>query len=223
MAEQRTIRIKGTGRAKAVPNSIVLNLSLLAAHKDYTETMSIGARQLEELQKCVESVGFEKDNLKTKHFSVDAKYEQEERREKGRTVYHDIFIGYECKHKLQLSFDKDLDKLRKVMETIGKCTSLPKISIEFTVKDADAMRDEVLRSAAEDAHRKAKILCAASGIKLGKLLYIDYSWDEIEISHSLSLHEDCVCYGLPSGGAGYDFSPDDVEAEDTVGFLWEIE
>ena len=222
MSEQRTIRIKGTGKAKAAPDSIVLNLSLLAAHEDYTETMSIGAQQLEELQKCVESVGVEKDNLKTKQFSVDAKYEQEERREKGRTVYHDIFIGYECQHNLQLSFDKDLGILRKVMEAISKCTSLPKISIEFTVKDAESMRDEVLRSAAEDAHRKAKILCAASGIKLGILLHIDYSWDEIEITHSLFLRENC-CHGGLSGGRRYDFSPDDVEAEDTVGFLWEIE
>ena len=83
----------------------------------------------------------------------------------------------------------------------------------------DAFNDEILRSAARDARRKARILCSASKVKLGKLLDINYSWNELTVRHEQVLCAECQT----AEKAAFDFQPEELKASDTVDFLWEIE
>lgn len=115
----------------------------------------------------------------------------------------------------------DSERLAEVMSAIGDCLSKPEISIAFTVKDTQKVRDMVLQSAAEEARRKAEILCKASGVELGDLLRIEYSWIELRVEKFLDMDWMCA-EGCQAPGAAYDFHPEDVEAGDTVDFLWEI-
>ncbi len=220
MGNPRTIHIKGTGTASAVPDYVTITMELQAQHREYVQAMRIGAQQVEMLREAATEAGFMAENLKTAYFSVDAEYESEEQEENGRTRYHRVFVGYVCKHTLKLSFDLDSERMEKAMTAIGDCLSKPEVSIAFTVKNKQAMRDQVLESAAQDARRKADILCKASGVTLGDLLRVEYSWGEINISHSLDLKMDCCALGEAS--PSYDFHPDDIEAGDTVDFYWEI-
>lgn len=221
MSNMRTIHIKGTGTASAVPDFVVITLELRAQHMEYANAMRIGAQQVEMLREAASEAGFVAEDLKTTDFSVDAEYENEEHEENGRTRYHRVFTGYVCKHSLKLSFDMDNERIEKAMTAIGGCLSKPEVSIAFTVKDKLAMRDKVLESAAQDARRKAEILCKASGIALGDLIRIEYSWGEINITHSLDLKMD-ACMSMAEAAPSYDFHPDDIEAGDTVDFYWEI-
>ena len=61
----------------------------------------------------------------------------------------------------------------------------------------------------------------ASGVKLGKLIDIDYSRDEVVVRHEVAFPSQAVL-GC-STDTNFDFQPDDVRASDTVDFLWEIE
>lgn len=221
MTNPRTIHIKGIGSATAAPDYVVITMELQAKHMEYANAMRIGAQQVEMLREAVKEVGFSAEDLKTTNFNVDTEYENEEQEENGRTRYRRIFTGYDCRHSLKLSFDFDNERLEKAVTAIGDCLSKPEVSIAFTLKDKQAMRDQILESAAQDAHRKAEILCKASGVALGDLLRIEYSWDEINITHSLDMDLPCgggACDAAPS----YDFQPDDIEAGDTVDFYWEI-
>ena len=174
------------------------------------------------LREAVEEVCFSADDLKTVSFAVDSEYENEEYNDSGRTTYRRVFAGYKCRHTLRLSFDMDNERLTETMTAIGRCLSKPEISIAFTVKDNQKVRDMILRSAAEDARRKAEILCKASGVELGDLLSIEYSWNELHIEHSLDMDLMCGEGDKLSAVPSYDFHPVDIEAGDTVDFLWEI-
>ena len=211
MSNTRTIHIKGTGTASAAPDFVVITLELRAQHMEYANAMRIGAQ-----------AGFVAEDLKTTDFSVDAEYENEEHEENGRTRYHRVFMGYVCKHSLKLSFDMDNERIEKAITAIGGCLSKPEVSIAFTVKDKLAMRDKVLESAAQDARRKAEILCKASGVTLGDLIRIEYSWGEIHIDHSLDFETRCLPR-MAEAAPTYDFHPDDIEAGDSVDFYWEIQ
>ena len=218
MTNPRTIHIKGTGTASATPDYIVITLELKAHHMEYANAMRVGAQQVEMLREAVKEAGFSAEDLKTTNFDVDTEYENEEYKEDGRTRYHRIFMGYDCKHSLKLSFDFDNERLEKAMTAIGDCLSKPEVSIAFTLKDKQALRDQILESAAQDAHRKAEILCKSSGVALGELLRIEYSWDEAHISHYFDMKMQCCEAAAPS----YDFHPEEIEAGDTVDFYWEI-
>ena len=220
MEREGTIHVKGTGTASVPPDYVILTMKLEAKNQDYGHAMRIGAQQLEMLREAAEEAGFSADELKTTSFSVDSEYENEEYEEAGRTTYRRVFIGYKCEHVLKLSFDMDNERLIKAMSSIGDCLSKPEISIAFTVKDKQSVRDKILQSAAEDARRKAEILCKASGVELGDLIRIEYSWNELRIEHSLDMEWMCAEGGrLPTV---HDFHPDDVKAGDTVDFYWEI-
>ena len=218
--EKRTIHIKGTGRAAQVPDQVVLSLTLTAQNREYSAAVKIGSQQVEMLREAIVEAGFKADDLKTINFDVRAIYENEEYRDGSSKRYREIFVGFECRHDLKLTFDFDNDKLNAAVDTIAASLSQPKISIAFTVKDADAFSDKILKSAARDAKRKAKILCAALGVNLGKLLEVDYSWNELTVRR-----ENIICDALPapSEKSSFDFRPDEIKASDTVDFLWEIE
>ena len=216
--DKRTIHIRSIGHAEQAPDQVVLSMTLTAQNKEYSAAVTVGSQQVEMLREAIVEAGFKGDDLKTINFDVQAVYDNEETKDGKSTRYQKIFVGFECRHDLKLAFGFSNDKLNAAVDTIAASLSQPKISIAFTIKDQDAFNDKILKSAARDAQRKAKILCKASGVKLGKLVSINYSWDELNIRHEVV---DALL--APSGKNSFDFSPEDIKASDTVDFLWEIE
>ncbi|MBR2773654.1 MAG: SIMPL domain-containing protein [Selenomonadaceae bacterium] len=219
MEEKRTIHIKGIGHATQAPDQVVLSLTLTAQNKEYSAAMRIGSQQVEMLREAIVEAGFKASDLKTTNFDVRAVYDNEETKDGKSTRYQKVFVGFECRHDLKLTFNLSNDKLNAAVDTIAASLSQPKISIAFTIKNVDAFADKLLKSAAKDAQRKAKILCKASGVKLGKLLSINYSWTEVDVREEMIV---CQKYDATSDSS-FDFQPEDIKASDTVDFLWEIE
>lgn len=216
--EKRTIHIRGIGHAAQTPDTVVLSLTLTAQNREYSAAMKIGSQQVEMLREAIVEAGFLADDLKTINFDVRAVYENEELKDGNAKRYQKVFVGFECSHDLKLTFAFANDKLNAAVDTIAASLAQPKISIAFTIKNPDAFNDKILKSAARDAQRKAKILCAASGVKLGKLINVDYSWGEIKIQN-----EPVDALLAPPEKSSFNFQPDDIKASDTVDFLWEIE
>lgn len=216
--DKRRIHIRGIGQAAQVPDVVTLSLTLTARNAEYSAAMTVGSQQVEMLRESIVEAGFKADDLKTINFDVRAVYEDEEYREGNSKRRSQIFVGFECRHNLKLTFDFDNAKLNRALDTIASCLSQPKISIAFTIKDTEDFNDKLLKSAAKDAKHKAKLLCAASGVKLGQLLDINYSPDDF------AAQETIVCGACtPVEKNSFDLQPDELTASIGVDFLWEIE
>lgn len=216
--DKRRIHIRGIGQAAQVPDVVTLSLTLTARNAEYSAAMTVGSQQVEMLRESIVEAGFKADDLKTINFDVRAVYEDEEYREGNSKRRSQIFVGFECRHNLKLTFDFDNAKLNRALDTIASCLSQPKISIAFTIKDTEDFNDKLLKSAAKDAKHKAKLLCAASGVKLGQLLDINYSPDDF------AAQETIVCGACtPVEKNSFDLQPDELTASTGVDFLWEIE
>ena len=216
--DKRRIHIRGIGTAAQTPDLVILSLTLAAQHNEYAAAMKIGSQQVEMLREAIVDAGFKADDLKTTNFNVRAVYESEEYRDGNSKRNRQIIAGFECRHDLKLTFDFDNDKLNRALDTIAANLAQPKISIAFAVKDTAALNDAILKSAAADARRKAEILCAASGVKLGRLIDINYSWDESRAQETIVYGE---CASVDKNA--FDLQPEDLTASDSVDFLWEIE
>ena len=219
--EKGIIHIKGIGHAEQVPDRVVLSLTLSAQNKEYSAAMTVGSQQIEMLREAIVEVGFQADDLKTINFDVRTIYESEELTDGTSKRYRQNFIGFECQHNLQLAFDFNNDMLSAAVDAIANCLSQPRISVAFTIKDVDAFNEKLLKSAARDAKRKAKLLCTAAGVKLGKLLNIDHSYDSDNVRREVRFDEQIVM-GC-SNDTAFDFQPENVKATDTVDFTWEID
>jgi hypothetical protein len=215
---RRTITVKGVGKLSAKPDYIVLSMSLKAQDKDYEKTMSLAANQLENLRDAIVNVDFQKDDLKTADFGVEPKYDSGH--DKGGN-YKRWFIGFECTHQLKLEFDLDMNRLARLFSALAKCLARPEFSIQFTVKDKEAVNVALLQSASQNAKTKADILCSAAGVTLGDLISIDYNWAEIRLYSPTRyvLAENTI---MNQSSANIAIEPDNIDVSENVTFIWEL-
>lgn len=214
----RTITVKGTGNLKIKPDYIQLNFSLVSKNYQYERAMNIASESLEKLYNAIINVGFEKDDVKTRYFDVSTDYDSVKDKNGN---YKKVFRGYKVNHKLILSFDYDMKKLSDALIAISTSLSDPDLSIDFTIKDSEKAKYDLLKEVAIDARKKAEILCEASGYKLGDLIKIDYDWSEITIFSNTKfsmLREQSLMMASKS----IDMNPEDIDLEDTATFVWEI-
>ncbi len=214
-----TITVKGVGRVLARPDYVELSLSLRSVDMEYEKAMDMADGKIDQLTDALVAAGFKKDDLKTTDFNIGT----EERN--VRDKYGDSrreFAGFAVRHRLKICFDFDTGRLAKALSAVAGCTAEPNLSVNFTVKDQQAVSDELLRSACENARQKAEILCAASGVKMGQLLSINYNWGELNIYSrtDYSINEDCMSPKMLSKAMAIE--PDDIDVSDSASFVWEI-
>ncbi len=216
----KTITVKGFGKVTAKPDLVVLSMDLEAKNLKYEKAMETAAKQLDEIKNSLLDIGFEKGSVKTASFNVRTNYEQI-RDSNGN--YKSVFDGYIVSHDLKLSFDFDSDLLAESLSAIAETAANPRLGIDFTVKDATKINEEMLCSATSNAKRKAEVLCRAAGVKMGSLLSIDYNWGEINIMSRTRFDMGEGMLAAPKMTmAAIDIEPDDIDLSDTATFVWEI-
>ena len=215
----KTITVKGIGKATAAPDCVVIYMTLKSRNLNYQLAMEEAANNIDSITSNLIAVGFDKKDIKTTDFDVRTLYES---RKKKDGHYQSEFVGYEVDHDLQLRFDFDSKTLSNTLAAIASCVANPNFRIAFTVKDKTAINDEMLRSATINARRKAEVLCEASGAKLGELIAIDYNWGEISIYSNThySMDEDCMC--MTAQLPAIEIEPEEISVSDTATFIWAI-
>ncbi len=220
MTMEKTITVKGIGTAKVKPDYVTLSLAIDGKDKDYNGAVAAASRKIELLQAAICDIGYEKSDLKTTSYDVSADY-RSEKDERGN--YNSVFDGYVCSYSLSLSFDFDNQRLSETLATISACAVNPELNIFFTVKNPAEVSDVLLQRAAENARKKAEILCAASNVKLGELIHIDYNWGEITLRSSTRYDGEILFAAMAEEKTSIPaIEPDDIRAKDTVTFVWEI-
>lgn len=211
----RTITVKGVGAVSIKPDHIEITLNVLSKADEYAEAVNTANAAVVKLQEAIVSAGFAREDLKTLNFNVKTNYENETD-DTGR--YRRVFRGYVCGYRLKLGLDMNVALLSRTIDAIAGSGADAELSIGFTVKNPESVSDELLRSAARNAREKAETLCAASGVKIGELLSIDYNWSDINV-YSVSSY---AAAGEAVRGITPEFEPEDIKAQDTATFVWNI-
>lgn len=216
----RTIRVTGNGSVSVKPDTTSLKISFEGLYKDYEETVRKSSEKTKVLREAIEKSGLPGEDLKTKDFSIDSEYESYRDHNDN---YRRRFIGYKFHHRTEIQFPNDNKLLGRILYELSVCSVKVEFSIDYTVKDKDAVKREVLKRAVENSRLKAEIMTAAAGVKLGDVQSIDYSWGEIKIRTSpiemLQMSSKSI---LAEPSYDIDIEPDDIDVADTVTILWEI-
>lgn len=218
MGMEHSIKVRETAKISVKPDLIIINMELVSHKYEYDDTMEVATNSVKLLEEAVESVGFNKKDLKTTTFNVYASYKSYYDKD---NINQKEFDGYICEQGLKLQFDLDMDVLSNVINAIAKSKVNPKLDIKFSVKNKDEVTEKILVKVTEGARKKAEVLSKASRVSLGKLISIDYNWSEINLYSHTS-------YGIENKGIlmGKSFAPniepDDISLSDTVVFVWQI-
>ena len=211
----RTITVKGSAKLSLRPDYVVITMNLTAEDKNYDAAMEQANDRLENLRDSLEAIGYDRKALKTTNFNVSTEYDfQNDQRGNGRRV----FRGYACSHDLKLALDFDAARLGETLSAITGCEATPDLNVRFTVKDSDAVSDALLRLASDNALRRAKVLASASGVELGQLVRVYYSWGDRDFVSPTAFAGGM----LRNAKASMDFTPEDIDVNDQATFVWEI-
>jgi len=220
---ERIIRVTGQGKISVPPDTTRLNFRLNGFDVDYSETLAKSASETEKLKSLLSELGINKSDIKTRSFDVNE--ESESYQEKK--VWKRRFLGYSYTHRLKLEFPLDHSLLSRILMHLGLNEMEPEIDIEYIVKDPNPVKNQLLAKAIQDSKQKAEILANESGVKLGQILTIDYSWGEIEI-RSTTRYMDMGMEAAPmmakaEASFALDIEPEDIDLSDTVTVIYGID
>ncbi len=216
----RTIRVTGKGLLQVHPDTTRITMTVRACCREYEETLRGAAEQTEILEDTLKPLGFDRTDLKTLSFDVEPSYESY----KEKNAYKQRLIGYEAEHVVKVEFESDNGRLGKILYALANSPLYMQFRLSYTVKDPEAVKNELLAKAIQDARDKAKVLSSAAGLKLGAIQSVDYSWGRIdfEVRPMSSKMELCEAASAPCGSYDMNIEPDDIDVEDTVTVIWEI-
>ena len=221
---ERTIRVTGKGNISLSPDTIRIMVTQSSVEQTYEMAVKASADAKNILTEALGTLRFKKEDLKTLYFNVDSETEGYQAKDKS---WKRRLIGYRYKHRMKIEFPKESDLLGKVLAVIARSSSEPEFSIEYTVSNPEAAKNELLKRAVEDSGKKAKILSEAAGTKLGDIVSIDYSWGQVEF---VSRPVDTLGPDLPNvaedeyiSSIDVDIEPDDIDVSDTVTVIWSLQ
>jgi uncharacterized protein YggE len=217
----RTITVRGSGTARAAPDTIELNVTISKMDADYGKAMVQASQVVTKLEVLVKSVGLNPTDLKTINFNVSTRTTSYQ--DRISQEWRDKFLGYEVTNKMRLRFDFDTDRLNDILSKLSNLEDVtPNLSIRFTVKDSASLKDQVLISATKSARHRAELLSKAAGVALGDLQEISYSWGNVDFYSETEYEPRMLKANMIMDVSPMSFTAEDIEISDEVTFVWEI-
>lgn len=178
----KTIKITGKGKVSVKPDIIRLNMTMEESYKEYEVTLRQSSETTKILKELFVSLGFKNDDLKTRSFDINTKYESYKAKDQS---WKKRLIGYTYTHHMLIEFDADNKKLGEILYALAHSVITPEISIEYTVSDPEKHKDKLLKNAIEDSKHKAEVLANAADVKLGDIVSIDFPGVKSALSQNL--------------------------------------
>ena len=215
---ERVIRVTGKGKISLSPDKTVIRLDLNGSRKEYREALIASGEATDQVKASLAPLGFKKDAVKTVSFDIDPEYESYQE----KNVWKQRLVGYRYSHSLKLEFPRDRELLAFTLGALSLCPASPSVSISYGLMDPEAAKNKLLGLACQDALAKAKTLAEASGVRLGELLSVDYSWGQAELEvrpmrKTMALGARMM---TDEAAVDVDMEPDDITTTDTVTMVW---
>ncbi len=173
------ITVSATSEIYAKPDLALTTFSVVSEAKTVGEAMQDNTTKMNAVIAFVKSQGIEDKDLKTTNFSVSPRYEWYNSAictssycPSGRQV----LVGYTVSQSLQVKM-RDLAKVGGIIEGATTAGANDVGSLQFTIDNEDALKEEARGKAIEEAKNKAKILADKLDIRLVKIISFSESGD----------------------------------------------
>lgn len=217
----RTLTVTGQAKLSVAPDTIELTMDLQSRHEAYEKVLSRSAEDIEALRRAFDRAGFDGKELKTTNFNISPDYESCQDKKTG--AYRSRLVGYCAYHSVKIAFPAKNDLLGKAFAAVAESKISPQFSINYTVKDTESVKNELIKKAVEDSRAKAEVLTAAAGVRLGLIASINYSWSSIElVSNRMRMDAAPMLMSAKCAAPEMNVEPEDIDVSDTVTVVWYI-
>ena len=215
-----TITVTGKAKLSMPPDTICVNLLMETIRDTYEETMEASTKSLNMLREVLKSEGFEKKDIITKKFVVDLEYDTY----KDHDFVKKKIVGFKCCHFMKIEFPIDGKRLSRIVSLFTICPVCLDFSIHYMIGDMEQAKNNLLEKAVMDSRNKAQLIARASGVEIGKVQSINYSWEENKVFYEPvkysreTICEQAICYTEDN----LDIEPDVFELTDVVTITYNI-
>ena len=216
----RILTVTGLAKLSVAPDTIVLWMNTQYKNEDYDEAMRLSAEGTETLRAALEVAGFDGAELKTADFNINPEYEG--RQDTMTGAYSRRFIGYCACHRMKIAFPAENALLGKALAAVMSSGAAPEFGINYTVKDTESVKNELIKKAVADSRKKAEILAEAAGVRLGPIASINYSWSSLELVSNRMSMDAVPLMAAKTAAPAMNIEPEDIDVSDTVTVIWSI-
>ena len=210
------IVVMGKGKLNFKPDQIVINFDFNAKEKTYEQVLQQGTAGVEKYLNLLLSLGFKKEDFKTRSFRVSENREYDNM----KRIY--VSKGFVFNQSARIKFDYDMENLAQLMEKTSAFDDAPTYRIDFAIKDEKSAEGELLKLAYKDAEMQAKFIASASGKELKDCVKVSFEpFDEKLTSESrLGSNEMMYCAKASARAVSESiqtvFVPEDVVVEKEI-------
>lgn len=213
-----TITVKGSGENQQPADQIELRLDFKSTHLVYEEALQQATEKIAAVQKELQEIGFQQNDLKTQHFDVTSAYESYQM-DQGN--WQQRFVGYQVAQGVRVVFSFTPERLGEVLAAVAASKSQPELTIAFTVADEISFKETLLQAAVKNAKKKALVLAEAASCQLGDIQAIHYDWTDIHLSSETNfspklMEARSAKFAMP------EITPADIKAKEFVTCIWEL-
>lgn len=217
--ENAKISVQGIGSIHVVPDVTRLEVTISQWFSDYGKAFAQAKENLSCMVKILEYNNKPEKLAKTVKFNIEDYTENEYDDDDHYIGKKKNGIMLEQRIKIDLPIDNYL--VNCIVRGIGKFILSAQINIGYTLQDERTSQLKMLASAVADAKDKAKIMAEAGGCTLGKIVSIDYRFQNIHIaSQARYIHSNSEAKASTPGSL--DITPDDLVISDTVDVTFEL-
>ena len=185
------IWVSGKGSASGAPDLAVISLGVESVEETAAAARANAAAAMQDVMTVLTEAEVADSDIQTRHFNIRARYQgveiercedsdsEEGNKEKSAgescfTIWENRLTGYSVSNQVSVKV-RDLDNagaiIDKVTDAAGDLVRINGIS--FNLEDPQELQDQARANAIADLKRKAEMLAELSGVKLGRLVYLN--------------------------------------------------
>ena len=186
------IWVTGNGKASGAPDIAVVSMGVESVEETAAAARANAARAMQSVMNALTRAGIADADIQTRHFNINPRYqsveiercddngEGSEGEQAGTTektcytLWESRLTGYSVSNQATVKIRNQDDVgtiIDQVTEAAGNLVRINGIS--FNIEDPQPLRDEARADAVSDMKRKATMLAELSGVKLGRLVYLN--------------------------------------------------
>jgi uncharacterized protein YggE len=169
----RQLSLSGHGEVKAAPDMAVVELGTLSQAATAKAALEANTAKMTALIAMLKGAGVDDKDIQTSNFSVGPRYENSTTSSGNPKI-----AGYDVSNSVSVIVHK-LGDLGGILDKAVAAGSNQINGITLTVADPQTALDDARKSAVKDALRKAAILTDAAGVKLGPLVNMSESGNQV--------------------------------------------
>jgi len=211
--QQVGLWVNGEGKAKAMPDIVLLSLGIEAESKTVARAQQDASQAMNAVMQVLKGNGIADKDIQTQQFSIQpvTQYIEDQQRT--------IITGYRVTN-IVIAKIRQLDKAGTIIDAVaaagGNLTRIDNIS--FSIEDPTPYYDQARADAIQDGITTAKQMASEADIRIGRLIYMSESTPYVP---SIAVRE--YAMNAVPAAAPTPISPGELEIQLNVQMVYEIQ